>query len=157
MNTLTKSLLAAVAAGGLLAGCATYDYGYGYTYSEPYYYGYNPGYDYGPYYYDYGYSPYSYGPGYYVGPSVGLGFTFRDRDHGRRYDRSDRHRGRNYSNSRNYNGGRGNHPSTRPTVTHPQPRNVAPAGSRSRPVAPPPARANGGYAPNSVAHNYSQQ
>ncbi len=72
MNTLTKSLLASIAAMGLLAGCATYDYGYGY--SQPYY-GY--GYDYGPYYYDYG--PY-YGPGYYVGPpTVGLNFEFRDR------------------------------------------------------------------------------
>jgi hypothetical protein len=71
MSTLTKSLLASIAAVGLLAGCATYDYGYGY--SQPYY-GY--GYDYGPSYYDYGSY---YGPGYYVGPSVGLNFGFRDR------------------------------------------------------------------------------
>jgi hypothetical protein len=71
MSTLTKSLLASIAAVGLLAGCATYDYGYGY--SQPYY-GY--GYDYGPSYYDYGSY---YGPGYYVGPSVGLDFRFRDR------------------------------------------------------------------------------
>jgi hypothetical protein len=73
MNTLTKSLLASIAVAGLLAGCATYDYGYGY--SQPYY-GYGYGYDYGPSYYDYG--PY-YGPGYYAGPSVGLNFGFRDR------------------------------------------------------------------------------
>src|SRR6185437_8650529 len=72
MNTLTKSLLASIAVVGLLAGCATYDYGYGY--SQPYY-GY--GYDYGPSYYDYGY----YGPGYYIGPpAVGFDFGFRDRD-----------------------------------------------------------------------------
>ena len=60
MSTLTKSLLASIAVVGLLAGCATYDYGYGY--SQPYY-GYGYGYDYGPSYYDYGY----YGPGYYSG------------------------------------------------------------------------------------------
>ena len=74
MTTLTKSLLASIAVVGLLAGCATYDYGYGY--SQPYY-GYGYGYDYGPSYYDYGY----YGPGYYIGPpAVGLDFQFRDRD-----------------------------------------------------------------------------
>jgi len=74
MNTLTKSLLASIAVVGLLAGCATYDYGYGY--SQPYY-GYGYGYDYGPSYYDYGY----YGPGYYIGPpAVGFDFRFRDRD-----------------------------------------------------------------------------
>jgi hypothetical protein len=73
MNTLTKSLMASIAVVGLLAGCATYDYGYGY--SQPYY-GYGYGYDYGPSYYDYGY----YGPGYYIGaPTVGLDFGFRDR------------------------------------------------------------------------------
>ncbi len=31
MKSFAKAVLAAVAAGGLLAGCATYDYGYGYT------------------------------------------------------------------------------------------------------------------------------
>src|SRR6476661_6027112 len=47
--------LAAVAMGGILSGCATYDdHGYsepyyGYGYSQPYY-----GYGYGPYYSDYG-------------------------------------------------------------------------------------------------------
>ena len=48
MKTLARSVLVAVAAGGLLAGCATYDYGYGYTYGEPDYYGYSYGYETGP-------------------------------------------------------------------------------------------------------------
>ena len=86
MNSLVRSTLATVAAAVALAGCATYGYAPGYPYSEPYYgypYGYN--YGYGPYYYDYG-------PSYYVGPSVGLGFTYRDYDRGN-YDRHyDRHR-----------------------------------------------------------------
>jgi hypothetical protein len=43
------------------------DYGYGYPYYDPYWYG--PGYYYGPPYY-YGYGPYYYGPG------VSLGFSF---------------------------------------------------------------------------------
>lgn len=146
MKTLSKSILAAIAATGLLAGCASYDYGY--AYSPPYAYGY----DYGPYYYDYGYGPYYYGPSYYVGPSVGLGFTYRDRDyaHGYRYDRNRRGHATNYAH--NYQ----RHGTTRPTVTHPQ-RNVAPAGSRSRPAAPPPVVAHGGYAPNTVGPHNSQQ
>ena len=92
MNRVLKSLLIAGACAFGLTACATYDYGYsGYTYSEPYYgYGYNSGY-YTPYAYDYyGYGPYyGYAPGYYVGPSVGLGFTFRDHD---RNDGRDFHR-----------------------------------------------------------------
>jgi hypothetical protein len=95
MRPLVRSALAAIAAGLALAGCATYDdYGYGYTYPQPYNgynYGYNYGDGYGPYSYDY--SPY-YGPSYYAGPSVGLGFTYRDRDRDRGdYDRySNRYR-----------------------------------------------------------------
>jgi hypothetical protein len=82
MNTLLKLLLAAIAIGGVLTGCATYD---GYGYSEPYSYGYGysqpyDGYGYGPYYYDYG--PYYGGPGYYAGPpAVGFDFRFRDGAH----------------------------------------------------------------------------
>lgn len=89
MNTTIRAACASLAMAGLLAGCATYDYGYGYDrpyygygYDRPYY-GYT--YDYGgPYYYDYG-------PYYYGAPSIGFGFTYRD--HGRR-DRHhyDRHR-----------------------------------------------------------------
>jgi len=161
MKTWTKSVLAAVAAGGLLTGCASYDYGYGYTYSEPYgytytqpyAYGYNYGYDYGPYYY-------GYGPSYYGGPSIG--FTFHDND-------------RHYHNYRNYRGSRNDHArrnyssshnrshdnrsaSTRPAVTHPQ-RNVAPAGSRPRPVAPPAVQARNdpwGGTNNPAARNSQQ-
>ena len=48
------------------------DYGYGYPYYDPYYYG--PGYYYGPPYYGYGYG-YGYGP-YYYGPGVSFGFSF---------------------------------------------------------------------------------
>jgi hypothetical protein len=147
---LTKSVLAAVAAVGLLAGCATYDYGYGYTYSEPYGYTYTTpyayGYDYGPYYYDYGY-----GPSYYSGPSIG--FTFRDSDRHYRHYRNHRGEHRNYSSSRNDR----RSASTRPTVTHPQ-RNVAPAGSRSRPVAPPATARNDpwGGTNNPYARNSQQ-
>jgi len=140
MNTLTKSALAAVAAAGLLAGCASYDYGYGYTYSEPYGYTYSQpyayGYDYGPYYYDYGY-----GPSYYAGPSIG--FTYRDGDRHyrnyRNYRGNREHRNTNYSSSHNRSYGNRS-ASTRPAVTHPQ-RNVAPAGSRARPVARPAVQA----------------
>jgi hypothetical protein len=95
MKRLVKSALAAAAAGVALAGCASYDYGYGYSDTQPYYgyeYGYNSGYDYGPYSYDY--SPYYSGPSYYVAPSVGLGFTYRDRDRDRGY------RDRNYNERR---------------------------------------------------------
>jgi len=135
MKSLAKAVLAAVAAGGLLAGCATYDYGYG----APYTYGYG-----GPY--AYGYSPYyyGYGPSYYVGPSVGFGFTYRDRDYRnhRNYSRNDdRHRNTDYRGGNDRRGDRASRDNaTRPTVTQPQ-RNVAPANSRSRPVAPPPAQA----------------
>jgi len=149
MKSLAKAVLAAVAAGGLLAGCATYDYGYGYTYSQPYSYDYGYGAPYtygygGPY--AYGYSPYyyGYGPSYYVGPSVGFGFTYRDRDYRnhRNYSRNDdRHRNTDYRGGNDRRGDRASRDNaTRPTVTQPQ-RNVAPANSRSRPVAPPPAQA----------------
>jgi hypothetical protein len=74
MNCPGKSILAALALTGSLAGCATYDSGY--AYSSPYTYGY--GYDYGyssPYYYDY------WGPGYYVAPpALSFGFSYRDND-----------------------------------------------------------------------------
>lgn len=85
MRTSIKGALAAVVLTGLLAGCASYDYGYGYAYDRPYY-GY--GYDYGPYYY--GYGPYAYGPGYYYGaPSVGFNLGFSDFDRRDRYDHRD--------------------------------------------------------------------
>jgi hypothetical protein len=145
MKSFAKAVLAAVAAGGLLAGCATYDYGYGYTYSQPYSYGYDYGYG-GPY--TYGYSPYyyDYGPSYYVGPSVGFGFTYRDRDHRdyrnrRSYSRNDnRQRSTDYRRGNDRRGdraSRGN--ATRPPVTQ---RNVAPAHTRARPVARPPTQAS---------------
>jgi len=82
MNRLLKSLFVAGAVAGALSGCATYDYGYGYT--QPYY-----GYDASPYTYDYGYGyPYyhGYSPGYYVGPPV-VGFDFRYRDNDRHDNR----------------------------------------------------------------------
>jgi hypothetical protein len=161
MKTLTKSVLAAVAAGGLLTGCASYDYGYtytqpyGYTYSEPYAYGYDYGYDYGPYYYGYGY-----GPSYYSGPSIG--FTFRDNDRRSRDYRNYRgsrndHARRSYSSSHGRSYGNRS-ASTRPTVTHPQ-RNVAPARSHSRPAAPPAAQARNdpwGGTNNRAARNSQQ-
>ena len=84
MKSVIRSTLAAVAAGVALAGCATYDYGYGYSYPQPYN-GYSYGYDNGPYSYDYG--SYYYGAPAYVAPSIGLGFTYRDRDWGD-YDRN---------------------------------------------------------------------
>jgi hypothetical protein len=139
MKSLVKSALAAVAASVALAGCATYDYGSGYGYTQPDYgydYGYNYGYDYGPYPYDY--TPYYNGPSYYVAPSVGLGFTYRDYD-GRNHDRnSDRHRRGDNDQWRGDHASRGT--ATRPTVTQP---NEAPANSRSHLVAPPPAQASG--------------
>jgi hypothetical protein len=91
MKSLVKSVLAVVVAGVTLAGCASYDYASGYTYGQPYS-GYNYGYydyDNGPY--SYGYSPYYYGPDY-VTPSFGLGFTYHDRDWGRRDRNYNRHR-----------------------------------------------------------------
>ncbi|HEY3459749.1 MAG TPA: hypothetical protein VGL52_02910, partial [Casimicrobiaceae bacterium] len=79
----------------------------------------------------------------YVGPSVGFGFTYRDRDYRnhRSYSRND-HRRRNTdyhrgNDRRGDRASRGN--ATRPSVTQ---RNVAPANSRSRPVAPPPRQAS---------------
>jgi len=83
MKSIIKTALA-IAATAALAGCASYDSGYPY--------GYNDGYGYGPYSYnDNGYY-YDYGPSY-VAPSVGFGFTYRDRDRGY-YDR-DYYRHRN--------------------------------------------------------------
>src|SRR5690348_9893942 len=92
----------AVAAAVALGGCATYDYGPGYGYT----YGYNDGY-YTPYSYDNGYY-YDSGPGY-VAPSVGFGFTYRDRDN---YDRDYYYRHRNdyrdHNDYRDRNDYRGN-------------------------------------------------
>ena len=117
MKPLVKSALAA-AASVARGGCATYDYGYGYTDTQPYYgydSGYSYGYDSGAYSYDYG--PYYSGPSYYVAPSVGLGFTYRDRDRGN-YDRyynghrnSDTQRDNNYHRGDN-DQGRGDRGST---------------------------------------------
>ena len=103
MRTPMKGALAAIALTALLAGCASYDYGY--AYDQPYY-GYRYGYDYGPYYYDYG--PYPYGPAYYYGaPSVGFNLGFRDFDH-RHFDRHDRYDRHDRSDRRGFNRGRGN-------------------------------------------------
>lgn len=91
MRTWMKAGLVSLALGGLLAGCATYDYGY--AYDQPYYYGY--GYNYGPGYYDYPY----YGPAYYYGgPAIGLNFGYSDFDrHGRAYRRHSGYRSRDYT------------------------------------------------------------
>lgn len=90
-----KTLLAALAGAALLSGCATGPY-----YDE---YGYGYGYDaYGPNYYGY--------PGY-AGPSIGLGFTYSDRDY-RRERRGDRrewrgeHRDRDGDGRRDWRGDR---------------------------------------------------
>ena len=96
MKPIVKSALAAVAAGVALAGCATYDYGYGYSDTQPYY-GYNYGYD-GPYSYDD--SPYYSGPSYYAAPSIGLGFTYRDRD---RWNHDGNYSGRRNADTRHDN------------------------------------------------------
>lgn len=90
MKSVIRSALAGVAAAVALAGCATYDYGSGYAYAQPYNgytYGYDYGYDNAPYSYDDNPYYYDYGPSGYVAPSVGLGFTFRDRDR-ENYDRN---------------------------------------------------------------------
>jgi hypothetical protein len=114
MKTFVRSALAAAAATVALAGCATYDDGYGYGYSQPYSgYGYNYGYDNGPYAYDYG--PY-YGPSGYVAPSVGLGFTYRDHDRGD-YDRND-YRHRNSYNERDNDYRRGDNDRWRADPNH---------------------------------------
>lgn len=126
MKSLFRPALAAVAAGVALAGCATYDYGPGYAYPQPYNgytYGYNYGYDNGPYAYDY--SPYYYGPSGYVAPSVGLGFTYRDRDRGD-YDRN-YHRHRNTDTGHDNDYRRDDNDQWRGDY------------SRSRPVAPAPS------------------
>jgi hypothetical protein len=78
MTILRKAVLATLIGAAPLAGCATGPYYDDYGYDR---YGYGPGYGYAPGYVD----PYYYGPGY-VGPSVGLGFTYSDRDN-RRYRR----------------------------------------------------------------------
>ncbi len=73
--TMRGSLLGAIIATALLAGCATeaphsggYAYGYDYSY-DPGYYGYGPVYSYGPDYYE---------PGYF-------GFSYRSGDGGHRW------------------------------------------------------------------------
>jgi hypothetical protein len=82
MTILRKAILATLVCAAPLAGCATGPYYDDYGYDR---YGY--GYGYGSGYYD----PYYYGPGY-VAPSVGLGFTYSDRDHRRYRDRDGRWR-----------------------------------------------------------------
>jgi hypothetical protein len=89
---MLKSILA-VAATALVAGCATYDYGYAgasyYDYPAGYYpYGYNSPYAYEPYYGS------GYGPYYYAPPLVSGGVVIRDgghdgdrREHARRWER----------------------------------------------------------------------
>jgi hypothetical protein len=61
-----KLLLAGALAATMLGGCAVYPYD-------------DPGYRDGRYYGEYDRAYYD-GPPYYVGPSVGLGFTYIDRD-----------------------------------------------------------------------------
>jgi len=127
MKSFARSALAAVAAGMALAGCATYDYGPGYAYPQPYNgynYGYNYGYDYGAY--PYAYSPYyyGYGPSGYVAPSVGFGFTYRDRGNDDYY----RHRNSYSGHDNDYH--RGDNQQWRGDDSH------------SRPVAPPPGQAS---------------
>jgi len=139
MKPLVRSALAAVAAGVALAGCATYDYGPGYTYAQPYNeysYGYNYGYDNGPYSYDY--NPYYYyGPSGYVAPSVGLGFTYRDRDRGN-YDRNYyRHRNTDTGHDNDYRRGdndqwRGDHSGSRSAAPYPSGRDD-PWGGTNKP------------------------
>src|SRR5579872_5154481 len=108
MRGLTRCVLASIAAAGLLAGCATYDYGYGYA--QPYY-GYS--YDYGPYSYDYGpyYYGYGYGPYYYGAPAIGFDFGYRHYDldgHNHyRHDRDYRHYGA--AQHYRYSGNRGSY------------------------------------------------
>ncbi len=83
MTNLRKAVLATLICAAPLAGCATGPYYDGYGYDRGY------GYDYG-----YGYAPgYAYDP-YYYGPSVGLGFSYSDRDHRRYRDRDGRWRHR---------------------------------------------------------------
>ena len=146
MKSTIKAMFAAVAVTGLLAGCATYDYGYGYRYDQPYYgYSYDQpyyGYGYGPSYYDYGAYPY-----YYGAPSIGFDFRYRNND--RRY-RSDRgnfdHRGRNFAQHHD-SGGRqhANAGGARPSNarTHQPSRANTMAGNRV-PAAPAPQRASSG-------------
>lgn len=67
MKTSIRTTLAVAAGAVLAAGCAA-----------------------GPYHPDYGYGAapgyyYDYGPSYYAGPSVGLGYTYIDRDDRRRW------------------------------------------------------------------------
>jgi hypothetical protein len=136
MKPLVRSALAAVAAGVALAGCATYDYGSGYTYSQPYN-GYSYGYDNGPYSYDY--NPYYYGPSGYVAPSVGLGFTYLDRDRDRGdYDRNHyRHRDTYTGHDNDYRRGdndqwRGDHSGSRSAAPYPSGRDD-PWGGTNKP------------------------
>ena len=137
MKPFVKPLLVAAAGAAILSGCATYDYGYGYTQPS---YGY--GYDYGPSYYDYG-SYYGYAPGYYVGPpAVGFDFRYRDydrdrdwrRDHGRRRDRDD-HRGRG-----DHRGNAQHQGPIRPSATGQHPNGASGRGARL--ASPPGPRAS---------------
>lgn len=76
MAKYLRSALAIAGAAALLGGCADYPYyDNSYGYYDNYY---GPSYVPAPSYYDY--------PGYDAGPSIGLGFSFSDRD-----DRHHRH------------------------------------------------------------------
>jgi len=86
MTILRKAVLVTLFCAAPLAGCATGPYydDYGYDrYGSERYGSERYGYGYGP---AYGYDPYYYGPAY-VAPSVGLGFTYSDRDNRRYRDR----------------------------------------------------------------------
>jgi len=106
MATSMRTILAVAGGALLLSACAAYpydDYGYG---GYGYGYGYDNGYAYGPSYYDPAYDDYGYSPGYYVGPSIGLGFSWSDRDHDRDW-RGRRHWGDHDRGDRDWN--RGDH------------------------------------------------
>jgi hypothetical protein len=117
MATSMRTILAVAGGALLLSACAAYPYddGYGgYWYNNGY--GYDNGYAYdngsayGPSYYDPAYDDYGYSPGYYVGPSIGLGFSFSDRDwdrdhpghHWRGGDRHDWHGDRDGDHDRDH-------------------------------------------------------
>ena len=72
-----KSVLTLAAAGALLAGCATGPYYDSYSYDDGYYYDRPVTRYYEP-------APPAYYAPYYVGPSIGLGFTFGGHRHYRR-------------------------------------------------------------------------
>jgi hypothetical protein len=149
-----KTLLAALAGAGLLAGCATgpyYTSGYAYDsygYASPYAYGYSsPYYGYATPYY--GYSAPYYG---YAGPSIG--FTWFGGDHHRdwrgdrdhRWNRGDRgDRGGGWRDGRGDRGGdrgRRERPGRASDATSSAPREVRPVQR----AAPPRAAASRGAA-----------